>query len=185
MPEPEECRDCGGRVSRRGLLGGAVGAALAAFLARVRPARGALEDRGPFPWAVRHIGEVRRGQEPPFENKQGTYKDPDLVIAGGRVQGPVPKTLDCEVPFVIYSSWAKVVESCEDFDGPDDGDNEVCEKALENAEAVAARIACPTRCPRKIVTEIWRGWECELDSSGEFFVAICAVEIEVICLLQI
>lgn len=185
MPEPEECRGCGGRVSRRGLLGGAVGAALAALLARVHPAWGRPEERGPFPWAARHIDEVRRGQEPPFENKQGTYKDPDLVIAGGRVQGPVPKTLDCEVPFVIYSSWAETVESCDDFDGPADGDNDVCDTALANANAVAGRITCPTRCPRKVVTEIWRGWECEFDKGAKVNIAICAVEIEVICLLQI
>ena len=77
------------------------------------------------------------GIKPPFANNQGTYEDPGLVIAGGRVP-QLPQNVGCPGSLVIYSSWAEVVPNCNGFAGPGAGNNAVVARALQNANAVAA-----------------------------------------------
>lgn len=120
--------------------------------------------------------------KPPFPNDQGTYEDPDLVLAGGVAQGPIPNVVKCPGEYVIYSSWAKVVQNCNGFGGPNDGNNAVVRRALRNANAVAARIDCESDC-QKVVGEIWRGWSC--GGNPNPIVAIGAVEVKIACNIEL
>jgi len=117
------------------------------------------------------------GIKPPFPDDQGTYEDPGLVIAGGRVP-PLPQNVDCPGSLVIYSSWAEVVPNCNGFAGPAAGNNAVVARALQNADAVAARIPCADDC-QKNVFEIWRGWNC--GGNPRPIVATGAVEVKIEC----
>lgn len=84
---------------------------------------------------------VKAGVKPPFPNDQGTYEDPDIVIAGGKV--PIlPQNVPCPGSLVIYSSWAEVVPNCNGLVGPGAGNNAIVNRALQNANAVAAQIPC-------------------------------------------
>jgi hypothetical protein len=117
------------------------------------------------------------GTEPPFKDHQGTYEEPDVVIAGGEVP-LLPQDVPCPGSLVIYSSWAEVVANCNGFAGPGAGNNAVVARALKNAKAVAALIPCDDGC-QKTVAEIWRGWSC--GGNPQPIVATGAVELKIEC----
>ena len=123
---------------------------------------------------------ILAGEKPPFQNDQGTYEIPDLVISGGRPRGPVPQSLRCPSTYVIYSSALEFVGNCQGFGGPNDGNNRVVLKARQTALNVANGIACRGDCERQ-VDDIWQGWSCGADVPNRFS-AFAAVEIKVSCL---
>jgi hypothetical protein len=151
-------------------------AALGASLALLGRSESVGAQRPPVPRQV-----IRRpADEPRFQNKKGTYKAPDLIITGNRVShGRIPASLECNVPFVIYSSWAAWVRDCKGHGGPNDGDNDVCKEADDYAKDVWSGIKCPDNCRSRLVKKIWTGWSCD-PIDGRFW-AVCAVEVEVIC----
>ncbi len=116
----------------------------------------------------------------PFVNDQGEYERPNLVIAGGRVQGDFPDILDCPPPssFVIYSSEAAWVPFCQGYGGPNDGNNRIIKKARKNAKRIADQIDCGGECTKND-GEIWKGWNC--NRRGNKFIAIAAVELKINC----
>ena len=94
----------------------------------------------------------------------------------------LPPSVACPGSLVIYSSWAKVVPNCNGFGGPGAGNNAVVNQALQNANAVAARIPCAKGCA-KHVFEIWRGWSC--GGNPQPIVAMGAVEVKIECRLDV
>jgi hypothetical protein len=116
---------------------------------------------------------LREALKPPFDNDEGNYADPDVVIAGGRVPNNVPRSIPCGKQLVIYSSWADfVAPNCKGFGGPNDGNNAVAQVALAN------RIKCDGDCIKRVF-EIWRGWSCGPEQKK--FLAIAAVEVMILC----
>jgi hypothetical protein len=115
---------------------------------------------------------------PPFQNQQGVYADPDVVIAGGKVP-PLPSAVACPGSLVIYSSWCELVPNCAGFQGPGAANNAVVQRALQNANAVAARIPCEDDCAKTVV-EIWRGWSC----GNQPLSAVGAVELRIDCTIS-
>jgi hypothetical protein len=121
---------------------------------------------------------IAAGLKPAFQNDEGEYQNPNLVLAGGRPTRPIPQSLPCPSTYVIYSSWAENVGNCQGFGGPNDGNNRVVAVARQNAQAVADGIECDDEC-NKQVREIWKGWDCFIDVIGT--IARAAVEIEISC----
>jgi len=121
---------------------------------------------------------IRQRGKPPFQNDDGNYAEPDIVIAGGVVPDGVPEQIDCGKQIVIYSSRGAFVAACAGFGGPNDGNNALIQSARANARAVAKQIDCEKGCEKQIL-EIWRGWSCGPD--GQRFFATAAVELLVRC----
>jgi hypothetical protein len=122
---------------------------------------------------------LKVGRKPPFDDEQGTYEEPGVIVAGGQV--PVlPANVPCPGSLVIYSSWAQVVPNCNGFAGPGAGNNAVVARALQNANAVAAQIPCADDC-KKHTFEIWRGWHCGGIGIPQQLRATAAVEVKIEC----
>lgn len=121
---------------------------------------------------------VKAKFKPPFQNDEGNYAEPDIVLPGGEVPPGIPRRIACGKQIVIYSSWAQFVAACAGFGGPNDGNNAAVQTARANGKAVANRILCEKGCDKEVV-EIWRGWSCRPE--GARFVASAAVELLVRC----
>lgn len=122
---------------------------------------------------------LRAAVKPPFQNDEGNYAEPDVVIAGGEVPDNAPRSIPCGKQLVIYSSWAAfVAPNCKGFGGPNDGNNAIVQIALANAMALAKRIECDGDCIKRVF-EIWRGWSCRPEQAK--FVASGAVEVMILC----
>ena len=111
-----------------------------------------------------------------FPDEQGTYENPDVEIAAGKLTKPLPQSVSCIGTLVIYSSWAEHVKNCAGFAGPGAAGNAVLAEAVKNANAAAAKIPCADEC-KKTVTEIWRGWGC----GNNPLTATGAVELKIGC----
>ena len=122
---------------------------------------------------------IAAGTEPPFDDHQGTYEEPDICIGPSGVPPPQPpQNVACPGTFVIYSSWAVNVGNCAAFAGPGAGNNAVVQRARQEANALAARIPCADGCAKR-VAEIWRGWDC--NGLNPPVTAIAAVEFKIFC----
>lgn len=148
--------------------------ALVRLAVRVWP----LQWKRPLTVTFRDADIIAAGGPLPFPDQRGTYETPDVTISGGAVP-PLPAFVACPGALVIYSSWAEVVPNCAGFQGPGAANNPVVQRALQNANAVAARIPCEHDCPKR-VDEIWRGWMC----GGNPLIAIGAVELKITCLVE-
>jgi hypothetical protein len=123
---------------------------------------------------------LKRKEDPSgleYTHWTGTYKEPDY---DGSQPGALPKELNCGDSFVIYIAEATWENTCVGFGGAADGNNANCATALQQANAAAAQVTCPTECPKQ-VAEIWRGWKCGKAPGDPDNWAVCAVELEVTC----
>jgi hypothetical protein len=127
------------------------------------------------------VAIIMAAAEPPFDNNQGHYARPDLVISGGEEPDDIPESIRCDSQLVIYS-WADFVPACVGYGGPNDSENAVTAKALANALALARRIKCDGDCTRRIF-EIWRGWCCGMEQNRSL--ATGAVEVMVSCRVEL
>jgi hypothetical protein len=121
---------------------------------------------------------IRNRIKPPFDDDEGDYEDPGVVIPGGREPANLPAKIDCPGSLVIYSSRAAFVNNCQGYKGPAGRNNDLVKDALANAQKAAAKINCKDSCTRR-VAEIWRGWRCTPD--GNKFFAVAAVELKIFC----
>ncbi len=119
-----------------------------------------------------------------FEHQQGTYATPELVVEGGEPTSSPPETLSCPQTLVIYSSSALNVADGQGYGGPGDNDNAVLRDAEAAGLAVAAAIGCPEDCTKR-VTEAWRGWRCAADPTTGVLTATAAVELVVVCQVEL
>ncbi|MGQ0568449.1 MAG: hypothetical protein ACT4P5_02795 [Armatimonadota bacterium] len=118
------------------------------------------------------------GRKPKFQNEEGTFEDPDLIISFGKPVTPPPEKIDCPYDFVIYAAATLHPENCQGFGGPNDGNNDAVRLARQRALDVADTIDCDEGCTRQII-EIWRGWDCKPIAGLNF--ASAAVELKIIC----
>jgi hypothetical protein len=128
-------------------------------------------------WVRKALQKGKNAPGEDFTHTQGTYKNPNW---SGHRPGVLPRKLRCGESFVIYIAEPTWENSCVGFGGPNDGGNANCLTALATAQAAAARVTCPTECPKQ-VAEIWRGWGCAKHPRDPSNFAICAVELEVSC----
>ncbi len=74
----------------------------------------------------------------------------------------------------------KNVSDCTGYGSPSDGNNPLIEEARKALKAATEKISCKDNC-KKDVTEVFCGWKCEKDSSGNFFQAQVLVQWKVEC----
>ena len=126
---------------------------------------------------------LKPGRHGGFQHEQGDYHHPpNVVVQPGEPLPELPKELPCPGSYYIYASDAQWVANCNGFGGPNDSGNEVCDNSEAAAKQAAAQIGCPKEC-RKVVSEIWRGWDCKWDNRLKRNLAVCAVELKVECVL--
>ena len=119
-----------------------------------------------------------------FPDQEGDYEKPNLIISGGYVLGDIPDIIDCPSVFVVYSSWAEHVDSCQGYRGPNAGNNSIVQQARQNAEAAVSVIKCAEPCKKK-VAEIWRGWDCSFDRRIKRNTALAGVEFKIYCEIEL
>ena len=78
-----------------------------------------------------------------------------------------PGTLGCPGTTAMWAFHGAVVPSCDDYGGPDDGENPVVDVARATLQAAVDRIGCASPCT-KTVTETFRGWRCKKTVIGTF-----------------
>jgi hypothetical protein len=148
-------------------------------MAKRKKKPGKVSRRVSKPVRFAEIALLQAALKPPFDNGEGNYADPDVVIAGGRFPDNAPRSIPCGKQLVIYSSWADfVAPNCQGFGGANDSNNAVVQVALANAMRLANRIDCDGDCIKRVF-EIWRGWSCGPEQKK--FLAIAAVEVMILC----
>ncbi len=124
-----------------------------------------------------------------FPNDEGKFRKFDFVVRGGKKR-KVPKELDCESSFTIYSAAGDFLNQggppeCNRFTArranPSAKAKKLLDTARERAEEVAKKIDCPKDCPDRVIEEVWRGWDCRRDDRLGWDLGIVAVELEVSC----
>ncbi len=112
-----------------------------------------------------------------FTKGTQAYKTLDPVVE------PVPTSLACEEEYVIRTSHASMVESCDPF-AIDGGGNPVCKAAVKKAYEAVGDTRCPepppVNCPLRTRAD-WRGWSCAEKPELKGVFANCAVEVWVSC----
>ena len=130
-------------------------------------------------WAVlAAVGAVSACAGALFGNEQGTFVFPDYTVPADRAA--IPPRLECGDVITIYAAHVEIVNNCRGFAGARDFSNRVCATAAGEAGAAARRPQCPTACPKRI-EQIYRGWDCKLDTTFNTLDARCAVELSVRC----
>ena len=115
---------------------------------------------------------------PPFDNPDGEYIEPDVIMIGGEIHsGAIPNTPSCPSA-VIYSSDAQTVNSCV---GAKAVATALCGRAEAAAWTLAGTVVCPDPgiCPLRAESKLFEGWSCGGNPTP--VVVTCGVEVQVLC----